>query len=210
MIEYLDKSLTYADYIRLIDRLLDEGKTTGPIQSDAMLNYARLNRRRMQRLDKTAELNDCVRSAAKLLDRKMIWLTITEGWCGDAAQNIPFIEKIASESGNIQTRYILRDENLELIDRFLTGGARSIPKLIALDADTLEVLWTWGARPAAAHRYFLEMKGSGLEKSEISENLQRWYNEDKGRSLQDEFELLIGGAKPLMAMAAGADAEVFV
>lgn len=210
MKEYLDKSLTYAEYIQLIDSLLDEGKTTGPNQSDAMLNYARLNRRRMQRLDKTAELIDGVRQTARLRDRKMIWLTITEGWCGDAAQNIPFIEKIAAESGNIKTRYILRDENLELMDRFLTGGARSIPKLIALDAETLEVLWTWGARPAAAHRYFLEMKGSGLEKSEISENLQRWYNEDKGRSIQEEFELLIAGGKRSLAMAAGAESEVFV
>lgn len=195
MKQYLDKSLSYAEYIQLIDRLLEEGKTTGPNQSDAMLNYARLNRRRMQRLERTTELGIGVRAAARLLDREMIWLTITEGWCGDAAQNIPIIEKIAAESGNIQTRYILRDENLELMDRFLTGGARSIPKLIALDAETLEVLWTWGARPAAAHRYFLEMKESGLEKSEVMENLQRWYNDDKGRSIQEEFELLIYGGK---------------
>ena len=64
----------------------------------------------------------------------MIWLIITEGWCGDAAQCIPTIEKIAAESKNIETHYVLRDENLDLIDEYLTNNARSIPKLIACAA----------------------------------------------------------------------------
>src|SRR6476620_8632964 len=138
--DYLEKSMTYADYVKLIDDLLLEGKTTGPNQSEAMLGYAKLNRQRMHRLEKTVDLSAELKEAARRLERKLIWLVITEGWCGDAAQNIPVIEKIASASSNIETRYVLRGENVELIDRFLTGGARSIPKLIALDAETLEVL----------------------------------------------------------------------
>ena len=59
-----------------------------------------------------------------------IWLILTEAWCGDAAQNIPTIEKIARENDRIKTLYLLRDENLELMDKYLTGGARAIPKLI--------------------------------------------------------------------------------
>ena len=118
MKEYIEKAMIYAEYVYLIDGLLADGKTTGPNQSEAMFGYGKINRQRMHRLQKTVDLSEGVRAAAKLLDRKLIWLILTEGWCGDAAQNIPVIEKIAPESVNIETRYLLRDENLELMDRF--------------------------------------------------------------------------------------------
>ena len=191
MKNYIDRSMSFTEYLALIDGLLAEGKTTGPNQSEALSNYARLNRQRMWRLHKTIELDPGIAMMAAANDRRMLWLIITEGWCGDAAQNIPIIEKIAAESVNIETRYILRDENLGLMDRFLTNGSRAIPKLIALDAETLEVLGTWGARPAKGQQFFQELKETGVEKNEISERLQRWYNEDKGRSLQTEFVGLI-------------------
>ena len=192
MKQYLEKSLTFAEYIKLIDDLLLDGKTTGPNQSEAMFNYGKLNRKRMHRLEKTVVLNESLKQKARAVKRPMIWLVITEGWCGDAAQNLPTIEKIAAESPEkIETRYVLRDENLELMDAYLTNGARSIPKLIALDAETLEVLGTWGPRPAAAMALFIEMRERGLEKPLMMENLQRWYLADKEKSIQDEFEALL-------------------
>lgn len=191
MKKYIDRSINYEDYVDLIDKLLAEGKTTGPNQSEDMTHYARLNRQRMKRLTGTVELTDETKRVAKSATRKMIWLIITEGWCGDAAQNIPIIEKIARASENIETRYILRDENPELMDRFLTNGARSIPKLIGLDAVTLTVLGTWGARPAEAQDFHQRLKEEGLAKPLIMENLQRWYNSDRSRSLQTEFQQLI-------------------
>ena len=192
MKNYIEKSMTFAEYIKLIDDLLLDGKTTGGIQSDAMFNYGKLNRQRMHRLEKTVKLNDSLVEKAKKIERKMIWLIVTEGWCGDAAQNLPTIEKIAAENPeNIETRYVLRDENLELMDSFLTDNARSIPKLIALDAKTLETIGTWGPRPKAAMDYYHELKNQGLEKPQLMENLQRWYLQDKEKSLQSEFEVLL-------------------
>ncbi|MBC7900673.1 MAG: thioredoxin family protein [Saprospiraceae bacterium] len=203
MKEYLEKALTYEGYIKLIDDLLLDGKTTGPNQSEATFGYGKLNRRRMHRLEKTTELNDTLKTAARQFDRRMIWLVITEGWCGDAAQNVPVIEKIAAESINIETRYILRDENHELIDRYLTESGRSIPKLLALDAETLEVVGTWGSRPAPAQQLYRELKKRGLEKPLIMENLQRWYNADSSRTIQAEFGTLLArwGEKAEMASA---------
>lgn len=191
MKNYLEQSMTYENYVSLIDGLLLEGRTTGPNQSEMMLHYAKLNRQRMKRLSNTVELTAEGKNAALAAHRPMIWLVITEGWCGDAAQNIPIIEKIAAESVNIETRYILRDENLDLMDQFLTDGARSIPKLAALDAETLEVLGTWGPRPQAAADLYLTLKNAGVEKLTIMEELQRWYNVDKNRSLQAEFAELV-------------------
>jgi hypothetical protein len=193
MEQYIEKSMSFAEYIKLIDDLLLDGKTTGENQSEAMFNYGKLNRQRMHRLEKNVRLNDSLKEKARSVGRKMIWLIITEGWCGDAAQNIPTIEKIASENPDkIETRYVLRDENLELTDKYLTLGARSIPKLVALDAETLEELGTWGPRPQVAMDYFFEMREKGLEKPEMMENLQRWYLADKEQSLQKEFEVLLG------------------
>ena len=191
MKEYIEKSMTYAEYIKLIDDLLLDGKTTGENQSDAMFNYGKLNRQRMHRLEKTVILDESLKEKVRNNQRKMVWLIITEGWCGDAAQNIPAIEKVAAESAIIETRYLLRDENPELIDAYLTNKARSIPKLIALDAETLEEIGSWGPRPQIAMNYFLEMRENNLEKPQIMENIQRWYNSDKEKSLQTEFENLL-------------------
>jgi hypothetical protein len=191
MKEYLDNAMTFAEYIKLIDDLLLDGKTTGPNQSEAMVGYGKLNRQRMHRLEKTVTVNDSLKAKAKNVGSRWIWLVITEGWCGDAAQNIPIIEKIAGESPNIETRYILRDKNLELMDKYLTNGARSIPKLIALDAETLREIGTWGPRPQPAMDLFHELRDLGLEKPAIMESIQRWYIGDKNQTLQHEFEELI-------------------
>ncbi|HEX8639287.1 MAG TPA: thioredoxin family protein [Pyrinomonadaceae bacterium] len=203
MKEYIEKSMTYAEYIKLIDDLLLDGKTTGENQSETMFNYGRLNRQRMHRLEKTIRLSDPLKEKLRGVERKMIWLVITEGWCGDAAQNIPVIEKIAAENSNIETRYVLRDENLELMDKYLTNNARSIPKLIALDAETLEELGTWGPRAQEAMDYFYEMKAADVEKPQMMENLQRWYNQNKEQAIQAEFEFLLGQWSARKEAAAG-------
>jgi hypothetical protein len=191
MKEYVEKSMTFPEYVKLIDDLLAEGKTTGPVQSEMMFNYGKLNRQRMRRLEKTIELHALLKEKARTIGQKWIWLILTEGWCGDAAQNIPIIEKIAAENASIETRYLLRDENPALMDLYLTNNARSIPKLICLDAETLEEIGTWGPRPQAAMDYFYEMRASGMEKPEMMENLQRWYLQDNEESLQIEFETLL-------------------
>jgi hypothetical protein len=191
MKSYIEKSITFDEYLKLIDDLLLEGKTTGENQSEAMFGYGKLNRQRMKRLEKTVELNDSLKEKARSVKANWIWLILTEGWCGDAAQNIPIIEKIAAENPNIETRYLLRDENLELMDKYLTFNARSIPKLICLDAETFEEIGTWGPRPQAAMNYFFEMKQQGLEKPQMMENMQRWYLADENQSIQGEFENLL-------------------
>lgn len=191
MREYLEKSMTFTDYISLVDRLLAEGKTTGPIQNEAKVEFTKLNRYRINRLEKTIVLGDTIKAAARGLTRKITWLIMTEGWCGDAAQNVPAIEKIAAASDNITTRYILRDENLELMDLYLTDGSRSIPKLIAIDDESGDVLGTWGSRPLAAQLAFEDMKARGIDKDAILEQMQRWYNSDRSVAVQKEFEDLI-------------------
>ena len=204
MKEYLEKSMSFGQYEALIERLVEAGKTTGPKQSEMFANFTKLNLQRMNRIAKTVELSEDALIAIRSNKRRQIWLIVTEAWCGDAAQNLPIIEKLASESDIIETRYILRDENLQLIDRFLTFGGRAIPKVIALDAETMETMWTWGARPKGAQAKFFSMKENGDDKPAIMEELQRWYNEDKGRSVQNEFSELLRGIGGRKTAGAGA------
>lgn len=187
MKKYIDRSLRIDQYTGLLDSLSAEGKTTGTDQSESRINYGRLNIARMRRLDKTVELESSVRSEIGSVNVDWVWLIITEGWCGDAAQNIPVIEKIAAANPGIETRYILRDENPELMDKFLTNGTRSIPKLIAIERSSELILGTWGPRPKVAQDLFTEQRSQGIEKSVILENVQRWYLADRGRSLQKEL-----------------------
>ncbi len=183
--------MTYGEYTGLVESLLKEQKSTGPEQSASRVEFSKLNLHRMRRIEKTFVVDESLRARLRKNDRPMIWLILTEGWCGDAAQSVPAIERIAAESDVIETRYVLRDENPELMDAFLTNGARSIPKLIALDPADLAVLGTWGPRPRAGQVYFDELKRSGLDKSAINEKMQRWYNEDRHRSIQSDLEELL-------------------
>jgi hypothetical protein len=191
MKNYVEKAMSFEQYIALIDDLLAENKTTGENQSENYVHFGKLNRQRMKRLEKTVKLNESLIEKVQAVDKPLIWLTLTEGWCGDAAQNIPVIEKIASENPLIKTRYLLRDENLDLMDKFLTNGGKAIPILICLDGETFEVLGRWGSRPSAIQAYFLELKEAGIEKDERNELLQRRYNADREQSIQADFMELI-------------------
>ena len=55
--EGLQKAISYTSYRKLISDLIASGKSSGPIQSEDLLNYSKLNDRRMTRLDKTIHDN---------------------------------------------------------------------------------------------------------------------------------------------------------
>ena len=78
------------------------------------------------------------------------------------------------------------------MDRFLTNGGRSIPKLIALDENS-NVLYTWGPRPQEAQELYDEWRFSEnkVPYKEFQIELQKWYNKDGGASLQMELLDLI-------------------
>ncbi|MDN4523146.1 thioredoxin family protein [Fictibacillus fluitans] len=72
-------------------------------------------------------------------------VVLTADWCGDAMLCVPIIERIAEYAG-IELRYLIRDENLELMDQYLTNGtSRAIPKFIFMDQDGNEKA-VWGPR----------------------------------------------------------------
>ncbi|PIQ46881.1 MAG: thioredoxin family protein [Cytophagales bacterium CG12_big_fil_rev_8_21_14_0_65_40_12] len=186
--ELLDAAMSYEQYLQLLESLLAKGKTTGENQSEVLLNYAKLNDKRMKKWEKIGKIAPELTQKLSEIDERLTLLVITEGWCGDAAQNLPFIHKMAEINPKIEIKVILRDEHPEVMNEFLTQGGKSIPKVIGLDPESLTVLGDWGPRPASIQAEFLENRQTQVKSNaEFTEYLHFWYAKDKGITLQSEF-----------------------
>jgi hypothetical protein len=188
----INNSLGYENYRALVKQLVEQQATTGNDKSEPMVNYTKLNDKRMKRWDKTIKVSDEVKQILSEFNISMTWLVIAESWCGDAAHVIPALNKVAELSDYIEMKVVLRDENLELMDMYLTNGGRAIPKVIMIDNQTGEVINTYGPRPSEAAGYVSRFKAKhGSLTPEFKEDLQHWYNNDKGQNvIKDVIEIL--------------------
>ena len=189
-LEGLSNSMSYPTYVKLVKDLFDEGKSTTKDGGQSLVDYTKLNISRMKRIAKTTKLSDDIIQKVKSINHPITWLVLTEGWCGDAAQNLPIIEAIANLNENIDLRVVLRDENPELMNAYLTNGNMAIPKLIQIEDE--EVTNTWGPRPTIATKMVADYKAAnGTLTPEFKKDLQIWYNKDKGENtIQDIMSLL--------------------
>jgi hypothetical protein len=195
--KYLKASMSYEAFLKEVETLLMQGRTTNNQNSPAMQEYTRMNLQRIKRLSRKFDLSTESKDLIRGLKEGMIWLVLTEGWCGDAAQSLPVIAALARENEKVDLRILLRDQHPELMDAFLTNGSRSIPKLIMVDAEEGGVLADWGPRPAELQAYIMKTRQEILalsdqkERSErfkaLSLYTQKWYTRDKGTSIQREI-----------------------
>lgn len=189
----LTRQYTYAEYRDLVIRSAYSNSTTGPDQSSERINATKLNAQRMHRLDKTININPALSALLKQIEKKWKWIVLAESWCGDGAQNIPLIAKMAELNAHIDLKIILRDENPDIMDTHLTSGSRSIPILICIDSTTGKEVGLWGPRP---HHISEMTKKFKMENPEIShddfvKHLHLWYAKDRGESLQRDFIALV-------------------
>lgn len=183
---------SYNEFYAWIGELSKEGKSSGEDQSEVMAEYTSLNNKRMKRLNNTVNLQPEFLKLLESIKKPQTWYLITETWCGDSAQNLPIIAKIAAASNEkIDLKIILRDENPEWIDKYRTNGGKSIPKLVSFDQEG-EELFSWGPRPFPAHKIMLNWKANPLEitKADFEKELHTWYAQDKSLSLQEEFAVI--------------------
>ena len=187
----LTKGISYLTYRTLIKDLLIQEKSTGNEQSDDLLNYSVLNNKRMDRLDKTLRVSEETQKSINALENKYTFLVIAEGWCGDAAQIVPILNKIAETSNKIDLKIVIRDENEELMNQYLTNGSKSIPKILIIDTKN-NVVNSWGPRPSVATKMVLDYKEqNGSLDANFKTNLQIWYNKDKGANTQEDLLKLL-------------------
>jgi thiol-disulfide isomerase/thioredoxin len=195
----LDNAMSYEAYRDLVNNLAENNGTTGLEQAENLINFTQLNVRRMKRWDKTLKISEAAKAKVLALKKPVTWLVITESWCGDAAHVVPVINKLAELNPNIDLKLVLRDENLELIDMFLTNGGRAIAKLIMIDNETGEVLGTYGPRPTEATAMVNNYKAKhGMLTPEFKEDLQVWYNKNKGQNIIDDITALVNQFEPAL------------
>tara|TARA_B110000977_G_scaffold77894_1_gene104914 strand:- start:3123 stop:3728 length:606 start_codon:yes stop_codon:yes gene_type:complete len=189
----IETALDYPSYMNLMQELVHKEMSTGIEQSDALANYTLLNNKRMQRLNKTLSVSAEIQTSIKNDPRDIRFLVLSESWCGDAAQSLPMVSKIAACHPNWSVSLISRDEHPAIMDAYLTNGRRSIPKVLILDKNTSEVLVDWGPRPAVATKMAADYKEiHGSLDADFKQSLQLWYNKDKGQSTLEDFIALLG------------------
>jgi len=194
----IDRSISYQDYRALVKQLAESESNTGLEKTEALANYTKLNERRMKRWDKTIKVTEETQQRVSSFNQKMTWLIITESWCGDAAHVMPALNKLAELNPNIEIKVVLRDENLDLIDMFLTNGGRAIAKMIMIDNETGEVANTYGPRPTEATNLVNKFKTEhGALTPEFKEDLQHWYNKDKGQNVINDVTELLAELEPI-------------
>ena len=153
-------------------------------------NYRKLNYQRSSRIEKTFIPTDETKRVFSEINLKQKWIVITESWCGDSAQNLPVIVKLAQLNDKIDLEIVLRDSNTEFMDLYLTRGGRAIPKLIVFDEDDHE-LFQWGPRPIEAQNLYSRLKDARKDKSEINKELHLWYGRNRGKEVELELLQLI-------------------
>jgi len=189
----LANSFTYEAFKNKVEEVVKQGKSTGnDPENENLANYSKLTYARIKRLDKTLKIDQSISEKIKSITKPVTWIVLTESWCGDAGQTIPVINKLAELNPNIELKLLFRDENDELMSEFLTNGGKSIPKLIAYNKDSKSVLNTWGPRPSEATKLVNDYKEAhGKLTPEFKQDLQVWYNKDKGKNTAEDISNLI-------------------
>ncbi len=180
------KTQTWEEYLHYFDQILSGEFINELYEKEDYRNYVKMNHTRVHRWLKHAELDGKLIDLIKSIDSKQLWYLITEPWCGDAAHSTPIIARLAKLNEHIDLRIVLREENPDFMDRYLTNGGRSIPKLIVRDSEESD-LFNWGPRPVELAAIHLELRQRQAAFDEINKTLQTWYNNDKGYKIQQEL-----------------------
>ena len=117
-------------------------------------------------------------------------LVLVEDWCGDAVNTVPALARLADAAHQLELRVLRRDENLALMDRYLTNGSRSSPIVIGLDDDFAET-GHWGLRPSELQDWVLANR-KVMSKEELYPKVRQWYARDRGETTVREVLTAVG------------------
>lgn len=158
-----------------------------------MLHYLKYNWRRQAEVHRAYEPSDDLKQAMKAIDEPQIWMVITEPWCGDSAFLLPVVAEAAEASDQVTLRILHRDENLDIMDQYLTDGSRSIPKLVVFDADGEEV-FQWGPRPSEAADRYAEIREQDLPKEQQIQQLIEYYEDGGWQEVDEELAAAVSAS----------------
>ena len=197
----LKRSMSYESFRKLVHDYSLKKETSGNDQLESHIQFTKLNDRRMKRWDKTLKITDAQKEGILRFQNKITWLVLAETWCGDGAHMLPVLNKIALLNPNIQLKIVLRDDNPELMDAFLTHGSRAIPKVIMIDDESGNVIKTYGPQPSEVTGYVNRFKAmNGVLTPGFKEDLQYWYNDNKGQNIIQDILEILGRLQPSVSL----------
>ena len=198
----LHDGLRYEEYREAWAKRLDT-----PPADDADPEARRLHHYLEYNWDRQAQVHEAyapsepLREAVAAIEEPQLWMVLTEPWCGDSAFLLPVIAEAAALSDQVSLRILPRDENLDVMDQYLTDGSRSIPKLVAFSSEGTE-LFTWGPRPDAAARRFEELAEKYDDKMELVGEFLEHYEaggwEDTDTELAERLRPVVGASSPVV------------
>ena len=143
---------------------------------------------------RTAKVPAWATDAAAGLGRRFRFLVIAEDWCGDASSTIPIVARFAEATGS-ELRILRRDEHPEVMDTYLTNGARAIPIVIVL-TEAMEEVGHWGSRPVELQAFVMGERARGQQPKAYFPAVRRWYARDRGESTLREILAVMASAPP--------------
>lgn len=123
----------------------------------------------------------------QLRPRQWRVIVLTADWCGDAMLCNAILMRIAEVAG-LKLSFLIRDENLELMDQYLTNGkSRSIPIFIFIDREGRERA-VWGPRSPEVQRLMEEMRSRLPDKEDprFEAKQKEMYRAFKDRLMTDQ------------------------
>jgi thioredoxin-like negative regulator of GroEL len=193
--------LSYDEYRTDWKRQLDDEPPKGADPSERrMYHYLNYNWERQAQVHEAYTPSQDLQSAVEAIDAPQLWMVLTEPWCGDSAFLLPVIAEAAALNDQVSLRILPRDENLDIMDQYLTGGSRSIPKLVSF-SEAGDELFTWGPRPESSAQLYRQLKQEYDEKSEMIADLLDHYEDEGWREADEELAAVIRSAVPTPARA---------
>ena len=128
---------------------IDRARFDQGLTYDAFKAQMTRNRERLEENEKRVDLAKENVAAFRALPRPVKVVVLAEDWCGDVIANLPVLGRLAQESGKLDVRVFLRDQNDDIMQRYLNKGQfKSIPVFVFFDEDFRE-LGHWIERPAS-------------------------------------------------------------
>lgn len=153
-----------------LDRPLDELDK----EARKVHHYRRYNLERSEQVFARYEPSADLVDQMDRIDAAQLWMVLTDDWCGDSAYCLPVLVRAAGLSPLVELRILRRDDNLDIMDQYLTGTSRSIPKLVSFGGDGTE-LFQWGPRPQDAIDLRERMLDEERSREEVTRALLDWY-----------------------------------
>ena len=164
-----------------------------PYDNPAFASYTAANYKRSQQIRTKVDLDKKLYNALNAGIESWTWVLITEPWCGDASFIQPVIEALCL-AGQVDLRIALRDKEPEMMNAYLTNGGKSIPKLVVLDKDYIEI-FQWGPRPAELQQMVTELLRNGGSSDEKLKLAHQWYRKYGNKAVQEELLHLVKNNK---------------